>query len=159
MLAQALDALDAPQLPLPEDVTDLVASDLVATLGWTREQARAVVAPFGNVSERDPEHLGFEVAEEVQQWLHDSFLDTSWPHCPSHPNHPLWLSEEEPFTWHCPKDRVPIVRLGYLGAVLPPPTPEQATDAQARLLDELESIRAMTEQLRSTLRRRLRRGP
>ena len=38
--------------------------------------------------------LTLRVAEEVQQWLHDTFLDPTWPACPEHRRHPLWLSDE-----------------------------------------------------------------
>ena len=38
-------------------------------------------------------------AEELQQWLHDTFLDVSWPHCPDHGQHPLWLSDARPPIW------------------------------------------------------------
>ncbi|MCA1708407.1 MAG: hypothetical protein LC808_36070, partial [Actinobacteria bacterium] len=105
MLTRALDGLGVPQAPPPGAVIDLIAPDLVATLGWTVDQAREVVATAGIVYEQDPELVAFQVAEEVQQWLHDSFLDTSWPPCPSHPNHPLWLAEDPPFTWRCPRGR------------------------------------------------------
>jgi hypothetical protein len=30
-----------------------------------------------------------KVAEEVQQYFHDCFVDTTWPECPFHRRHPL----------------------------------------------------------------------
>lgn len=156
MLARALDGLAAPQAPPPGDVIDLIASDLVATLGWTIDQAREVVATAGIVYEQNPELVAFQVAEEVQQWLHDSFLDTSWPPCPSHRNHPLWLTEDPPFIWQCPRDAIAVVPLGHLGTVVSPPSHEQASAASAQLLDEQRTTRAMIEQLAPALRRRLR---
>ena len=156
MLARALDGLETPQAPPPDDVVDLIAPDLVATLGWTVDQAKEVVATAGTIYGQDPELLAFQVAEEVQQWLHDSFLATSWPPCPSHRNHPLWLAEEPPFTWHCQRDAIPVAPLGHLSTVVPPPSPEQASAARDQLLNEQRATRAMIEQLAPALRRRLR---
>ena len=156
MLARALYGLETPQAPPPEDVIDLIAPDLVATLGWTVDQAREVVATAGSVYEQDPELMAFQVAEKVQQWLHDSFLDTSWPPCPSHRNHPLWLAEEPSFTWHCPRDAIAVAPLGQLSTVVSPPSQEQASAARERLLHEQRTTRAMIEQLAPALRRRLR---
>jgi hypothetical protein len=155
ILARALDGLETPQAPLPDDVIDLIAPDLVATLGWTVDQAKEVLATAGTVYEQDPELVAVQVAEEVQQWLHDSFLDTSWPSCPSHRNHPLWLSEEPPFAWHCPRDATAVAPLGQLGTVVSPPTHEQASAAREQLLHEQTTTRAMIEQLAPALRRRL----
>lgn len=157
ILVRALDGLETPQAPPRDDVIDLIAPDLVATLGWTVDQARQVVATVGTVYEQDPELVAFQVAEEVQQWLHDSFLDTSWPPCPSHRHHPLWLGEEPPFTWHCPRDATPVALLGQLGTVVSPPSQEQAGAAREQLLHEQRTTLAMIEQLAPALRRRL--GP
>jgi hypothetical protein len=156
ILARGLDELETPQAPPPEDVIDLIAADLVATLGWTLHQAREVVATAGTVYEQDPELVAFQVAEEVQQWLHDSFLDTSWPPCPSHRNHPLWLAEEPPFSWHCARDAAAVAPLGQLGTVVSPPSEGQASAARERLLHEQRTTRAMIERLAPALRRRLR---
>lgn len=54
ILARALDGLETPQAPPPDDVIDLIAPDLVATLGWTVDQAKEVVATAGTVYEEDP---------------------------------------------------------------------------------------------------------
>ena len=156
LLARALDGLETPPAPPPDDVIHLIAPDLVATLGWTVDQAREVVATAGTVYEQDPELVAFQVAEEVQQWLHDSFLDTSWPPCPSHRHHPLWLAEEPPFTWHCLRDATAVAPLGQLGTVVSPPSQEQASAAREQLLHEQRATRAMIEQLSPALRRRLR---
>jgi hypothetical protein len=41
----------------------------------------------------DPADFEQRVVDDVQQFVHDSFADTSWPACPEHPTHPLWFSE------------------------------------------------------------------
>jgi hypothetical protein len=52
-----------------------------------------------------------KVVEEVQQYFHDLFIHTTWPSCPRHRRHPLWLHGE---FWTCEQDGVPIGRLGEL---------------------------------------------
>ena len=65
MLTQALDSLDASQSPPPEAIVGLIAADLVATLGWTNEQASGVAATVGRVHDPDTEFLAMEATEEV----------------------------------------------------------------------------------------------
>ena len=51
------------------------------------------------------------VVDDVQQHLHDAFVDTSWPACPHHPNHPLWYSDG---WWSCEKSGQRAAPLGGL---------------------------------------------
>ena len=51
------------------------------------------------------------VAEGVQQDFHDCFVDTTWPECPLHRRHPLWLRDG---SWTC--GRVRVAALGELQA-------------------------------------------
>ncbi len=115
----------------PDDVeraTKLIANDLVATFGWSRQLAEEFVRPEAE-AQSDPDlwwmwdepprnqldGYTFRVAEEVQQALHDTFTDTSWPNCPEHPNHPLWLDEDDvPLLWRCPVTNTPVAPLGQL---------------------------------------------
>ena len=53
------------------------------------------------------------VTEDVQQLMHDLRIDTTWPACPRHPNHPLWVHSG---WWCCGADR--IVRIGELESLL-----------------------------------------
>lgn len=50
-----------------------------------------------------------QVVDSVQQYIHDTFLDTSWPVCPAHSNHPMWF---ESGWWLA--DGQPYARLGEL---------------------------------------------
>lgn len=59
----------------------------------------------------EPSDLVGRVVEDVQQRLQDEFVDTTWPACPRHPNHPL---EYVAGAWHCPRGGE-IARLGVLG--------------------------------------------
>lgn len=111
-----------------ERATKLVANDLAATLGWRREDAEEFVRSEAE-AQSDPElwwiwddptrdqldAYTFRVAEEVQQALHDTFTDPTWPSCPVHPNHPLWLDEDVvPLLWRCPRTRTAVAPLGQL---------------------------------------------
>jgi hypothetical protein len=39
-------------------------------------------------------------------------VDTSWPHCPEHPHHPLWYSKG---SWTCERSGRRVAPLGSLG--------------------------------------------
>ena len=85
------------------DVTsafDLMVQDMVSTLGWTVAEASAFVVGEAAVLLGEIDRPGFVlewvVMENVQQRMHDEFIHTSWPECPAHGGHPLWLSETAP---------------------------------------------------------------
>jgi hypothetical protein len=56
------------------------------------------------------EDFAYKVVEDVQQYLMDCFIDTTWPACPFHPNHPMWF---ENGMWCA--DGKPVAKLGELG--------------------------------------------
>lgn len=108
---------------LPTEVIEPIAADLVATLGYTSDEARRVVRSVGSGQCGD---LGMtSVAEVVQQWLHDTFLDTTWPQCPEHRRHPLWLDEAEPPMWTCDETEKPMCALGSWARSSPLTRPRQ----------------------------------
>ena len=47
--------------------------------------------------------------------MHDSFIDTVWPHCPLHGPHPLWLGDGG---WWCMNKRVFIAPVGHLASTI-----------------------------------------
>ena len=51
------------------------------------------------------------VVEQVQEKFHDWHIHTTWPPCPRHHQHPLWLHGEY---WMCEQDQVVVARLGEL---------------------------------------------
>jgi hypothetical protein len=57
------------------------------------------------------EHVRQQLVDDYQQRLHDEFVDVSWPRCPRHPNHPMWLNDGQ---WCCTRDDVVIAPLGSL---------------------------------------------
>jgi hypothetical protein len=100
-----------------QEVVNGIVSDLTATLGWTSEAAEAVarrVAKF-HYADGNP---AFAAAEDVQQWLQDTFLDTTWPACPEHQRHPLQLTDDDPPRWICPATNREVCALGHLGGVI-----------------------------------------
>lgn len=72
---------------------------------------------------RDIWSLTEKVVGDVQQELMDTHVDTTWPTCPRHPNHPLWFHDN---SWFCDADGVALARLGGLHHVLPALPAEEA---------------------------------
>ena len=82
-----------------ERVVILVTRDVLATVGPGFEDI--VVEEGARIrlfAEAIPEYEQ-RVIDEVQQRIHEEFVDTTWPTCPLHPNHPLWYSGG---WWRCP---------------------------------------------------------
>jgi hypothetical protein len=133
-----------PQGDLDSDRTvQLLMRDAVSTLGEAvRAEVLAVAASVERnardqmlpvpASEYGPAEEGStvedaqrfydrEVVDQFQQSVHDQHLDTTWPACPRHRNHPLWYSEDSG-SWCCPRDGTPIAPLGGLPAIDAPAT-------------------------------------
>lgn len=125
-------ALSAGERPANEHAVSVVAADLVATLGSGPGEA-------DEIARREAQHLArwtgdneaFELAEKVQQWLMDTFIDTTWPSCPDHPNHPLWLSGDDPPMWTCPRTGQQFCQLGQLASLISPSPAEMAAKGNA----------------------------
>ena len=108
-----------------EEVVSLVAHDLGTTLGWSAERARAAAGRRVYDLATDPqsgvdssEELGLRAVEALQEWLHETLRETTWPACPRHRRHPLWLGAGDDLpVWRCLADGTPVARLGQL----PPP--------------------------------------
>ena len=100
----------------------LVAHDLQATLGWEPDRSEAealreaqLVAAWDFDGVRSADTYVLVVAEQVQQWLHDTFQHTTWPPCPRHLRHPLWLDDaHNRLVWRCTQDDVDVAPLGSL---------------------------------------------
>jgi hypothetical protein len=58
--------------------------------------------------------LAVKLIEGVQQDFHDTFVGTTWPHCPAHPHHPLWFDDG---AWRCSENGAAVAGLGDLDAV------------------------------------------
>ncbi len=136
--SETMSTVDDARLEDVEGV-GLLAADLVATLGWPRDIANDVAErEFTNArsnssfyddeedDDADVAAITFRAVEDTQQWLHDTFLDSTWPACPLHSDHPLWLSDAAPQSWCCPASGDRLAQLGQLTAVIVAPSAEQA---------------------------------
>jgi hypothetical protein len=103
-------------------VVALLRADVEATIG--RGHANAIVEAAAQQRQFAIGLSGYfeRVVETVQQYFHDTFVDTTWPSCPLHPNHPLWYSDG---WWRCERIDEPVARLGSLGAVDRGPSPRR----------------------------------
>ena len=92
----------------------MIRADVEATIGPGYDE------PIVEAAARRRLHVGDrvvyvdEVVDHVQQSFHDAFVDTTWPACPHHPNHPLWFSDG---WWRCERLEQPIARLGSLSGI------------------------------------------
>ena len=95
-------------------VVQLLLLDVEATIGPDHEavirENAAKVASFVD----DPISYRDKLVEDVQQHFHDCFVDTTWPTCPRHGKHPLWLRGE---SWYCERDGEAIAKLGELRSI------------------------------------------
>jgi len=95
-------------------IVRLLLLDVEATIGPDYEAVvvhNAVnVASFSD----DPVRYRDKLVEDVQQHFHGSFVDVTWPTCPRHSNHPLWLRGE---SWCCVQDDEAIAKFGELRSI------------------------------------------
>ena len=100
--------------PDTERLLPLLERDVSRTVG---DSYRYLVHDFADVArELDRDDIGEKVVEDVQQYFHDTFVDTTWPTCPRHSRHPLWYRDG---AWWCGQDGVAVTRLGELGRMGP----------------------------------------
>jgi hypothetical protein len=95
-------------------VVSLLRADVEATIGPEHGEPIVESAARHRPHANDPALYVGEFVDDVQQYFHDTFVDTTWPACPHHPNHPLWFSDG---WWRCERIEEPIARLGALPGV------------------------------------------
>jgi len=98
----------------------LLTSDVEVTLGTDHEDfirreasMRRTIFNDTDTIDAEPDQYLEKVAEEIQQYFHDCFVDTTWPACPFHHRHPLWLHDGY---WTCEQLGAPVARIGDLRA-------------------------------------------
>jgi hypothetical protein len=91
-------------------VLPLLQRDVAATLGRAHEKLIEDIA--ADVRELHVDGEAEKVVNDVQQYFHDTLVDTTWPACPRHTKHPLWYHDG---SWWCVEDGVVVARLGELG--------------------------------------------
>ena len=89
-----------------------LSNDVVATLGesYAALVHDEVLRLQQFIAAADPWFLQ-KLIEDVQQRVHDEFVDTTWPTCPRHANHPLWFKEG---WWWCEAENARLAELGSL---------------------------------------------
>jgi hypothetical protein len=92
-------------------VVSLLRADVEATIGLGHDEPIVEAAARRRLYVSDSARYVGEVVDEVQQYFHDAFVDTTWPSCPYHPNHPLWFSDGQ---WRCERIGEPVAKLGAL---------------------------------------------
>ena len=92
-----------------DQIVRAIGDDVRATLGET--QLRIVWSFAADARKLDTDDPSWRFIENVQQYFQDTFVDTTWPACPRHPNHPL---DQADGFWHCPRDHTAVARLGEL---------------------------------------------
>jgi hypothetical protein len=110
----------------------LIVHDVAATLDWNPRRATTFTEEIVGVGvgidgwDAAWGSYAIKLAEDIQQQLHDTFVDTTWPACPLHPQHPLWLDgEHDRAVWRCTLAAVDIAPLGSLFSEAPPPGPRR----------------------------------
>ncbi len=95
-----------------DEVLGHLEADVAATVG---DAHRAIVQKTAAlVRELEIGDPADKVVDDVQQFIHDTFVDTTWPTCPKHGRHPLWYLSG---AWWCEQDDVAIAPLGSLARV------------------------------------------
>jgi hypothetical protein len=94
----------------PERVKALLRQDLRATVGGDHEATLSKLAANAWATAGASDYAQ-KVVDDVQQFLHDTFADSTWPTCPRHSQHPLWYRDGN---WWCGEDDVAIAALGEL---------------------------------------------
>jgi hypothetical protein len=89
----------------------LLKQDLQDTIGLGYESAVEEAVNRVRMFTDDPAEFERRVVDDIQQYLHDTFVDTTWPACPEHPHHPLWYSDG---WWKCDHSGRRVAALGAL---------------------------------------------
>ena len=97
--------------PDEKRVVALLLKDVTSTLGQGVEHIVIVSAARHRLVIHDMATYEQAVVDDVQQRLHDEFIDTTWPACPIHRNHPLWFSGGG---WRCEQTGEVVAGLGAL---------------------------------------------
>lgn len=97
----------------------LLEHDVQATLGrsyeplirQTAEEHRMFFDQHAGEDESVLDQFFDRVVDDTQRYFH-RFVDTSWPPCPEHPHHALWLVDDH---WTCKETGTAYGRLGEFG--------------------------------------------
>jgi len=114
-------------------VISALDNDVGVTLGGDYAKFIRQEARWQRESVNGPNHVHVDaedyergVTEYVQQEFLDSHIDTTWPTCPFHARHPLWVHKRQ---WVCEELNVPVAPIGGLRAT-------RNTDGSYRILTD-----------------------
>jgi hypothetical protein len=97
-------------MPVSEATIERVAAalkaDVTATLGIAHAADVIQFVAQGREFIDDDDWFEQWLVDTVQQYFHDTFVDTTWPACPKHPHHPLWFRDN---AWWCGDESVAIL--------------------------------------------------
>ena len=101
-------------------VVALLSHDVAVTVGAGHENVIRSEASTCRALFNEPDTIDVDsdeylekIVDEVQQYFHDCFVDTTWPECPFHRRHPLWAHDG---SWVCEQAGTVVAKLGELQA-------------------------------------------
>lgn len=92
-----------------QQLVPLLEKDVVRTLG--NRYASVVRDAAANVAALGIAARCEKLVEDIQLYLQDALVESSWPPCPHHPAHALSYRDG---AWWCDRDAVPIAQVGDL---------------------------------------------
>ena len=95
-----------------ERVVELVLRDVETTLGPSARDEAAAFARLEHRLGHVHDHHGDGLVDSLQTYIHDCFIDPTWPECPRHGDHPLWFGRDN--AWWCTIDDMKVAPLGSL---------------------------------------------
>jgi hypothetical protein len=100
------------------EVLNRVLKDVRSTVGSNYDRFVELTADAAATFHDDLVNFEARVVEEIQQYFHDAFIDPSWPACPRHKRHPMWLRlTPHGLCWCCEMDDEAIARVGELDSL------------------------------------------
>ena len=92
-------------------IVQLIGRDVLATLGDGFDDIISEEASRLRLFACDRSAYEDEVVHAIQHDIHNAFVDTAWPACPHHPNHPLGCSGG---WWRCDRLHRAVAPIGEL---------------------------------------------
>lgn len=126
---------------MPRDLTQvlpLLQRDVAMTIGAS--YSSLIDDTAADIRELDVADSGEKLVNDVQQYFHDTFVDTTWPACPRHPWHPLWYRDG---SWWCVEDGVAVASLGELAETRPAEVQAARSMRSTRVSRHINAPRAL----------------
>ena len=108
--------IDSQRIPslLAADVARTLGESLLPNVAEIAANAREVaLEPDARTASEAQEFFDSKVVGDFQQFVHDEFIDVTWPACPLHQRHPLDFDHSHT-AWRCPANGQLVTALGTL---------------------------------------------